>query len=122
MAMDRNIIWSNNCIGKFNNAYMFYWLCRMHADRRVSHIWNFLKFDHEKGEHDRSRACVKRALVKEQLKILGAQLLDARSIVNWYSLALPQWGTLDLVVHRFFWLVEEGSIGNRSNCATVRDS
>ena len=65
---------------------------------------------------------MKRALVNEQLKILAAKLLDTHIIVNWYSLALSQGGTLDSVVHRFFWLVEEGSIGDRSDCATVRDS
>ena len=65
---------------------------------------------------------MKRALVKEQLNITGAELLDACSIVDWCSLALSQGGTLDSVVRRFFWLVEEGSIGDRSDCATVRDS
>ena len=65
---------------------------------------------------------MKRALVKEQLKILAAELLDARSIVDWCSLTLSQGGTLDSVVRRFFWLVEEGSIGDRSDCATVTDS
>ena len=65
---------------------------------------------------------MKRALVKEQLKILTKKLLDARSIVDWCSLALSQGGTLDSVVHRYFWLVEEGSITDRSDCAIVRDS
>ena len=83
---------------------------------------DFFEFSYGKGEHDGARACVKRALVKEQLKILRVELLDAHSIVDWCSLALSLWGTLDLVVHMFFWLVEEGSIANRSYCATVRDS
>ena len=65
---------------------------------------------------------MKRALVKEKLKISTAKLLDARSIVDWCSLALSQGGTLDSVVRRFFWLVEEGSIADRSDCATMRDS
>ena len=64
---------------------------------------------------------MKRALVKEQLKISAAELLDARSIVDWCSLALSQGGTLVSMVGRFFWLVEEGSIADRSNCAIVRD-
>ena len=63
---------------------------------------------------------MKRALVKEQLKISTTELLDARSIFDWCSLALSQGGTFDLVVRRFFWLVEEGSIGDRSDCATMR--
>ena len=65
---------------------------------------------------------MKRALVKKQLNILGVELLDTRSIVDWCSLALSQGGTLDSMVQRFFWLVEEGSIGDRLDCATVRDS
>ena len=68
------------------------------------------------------RALVKRALVKEKLKILAVELLDAHSVVDWCSLSLSQGGTLDLVVHSFFWLVEEGSIVDRSDCAIVRDS
>ena len=65
---------------------------------------------------------MKRALVKEQLNISVAELLDARSIVDWCSLVLSQGGTLDSVVCRFFWLVEEGSIADRLDCAIVRDS
>ena len=65
---------------------------------------------------------MKRALVKEQLKISTTELLDARSILDWCSSTLSQGGGLDLVVHRFFWLVKEESIGDRSDCATVRDS
>ena len=65
---------------------------------------------------------MKRTLVKEQLKISAEELLDARSIVDLCSLALSQGGTLDSVVHRFFWLVEEGSIDDRLDCAIVRDS
>ena len=33
ISMDRYIIWSDNCIGQFKNAHMFYWLCRMHLER-----------------------------------------------------------------------------------------
>ena len=86
--MDRHIIWSDNCTGQFKNAHIFYWLCRMHVEREVPHIWNFFKSGHGKGEHDGAGACVKRALVNEQLKISRVELLDARSIVDWCSLAL----------------------------------
>ena len=120
--MDRYIIWLDNCTGQFKNACMFYWLCRMHVERRVPHIWRFFEFGHGKWEHDGARECVKRSLVKEQLNILGVELLNAHSIVDWCSLALSQGGTLDLVVCRFFWLVEEGSIGDRLDDTTVRDS
>ena len=122
IAMDRHIIWSDNCTGQFKNSCLFYWLCRMHIERGVPHIWSFFESGHGKGEHDGAGACVKRALVKKQLKISTAELLDARSIFDWCSLALSQGGTLDSVVCRLFWLVEEGSIGDRSVCAIVRDS
>ena len=56
----------------------------------MPHIWSLFKFGHGKGEHDGVGACVKRALVKEQLKILAAKLLDARTIIYWCSLALSQ--------------------------------
>ena len=60
----------------------------------MPHIWIFFESGHGKGEHDGAGACVKRALVKEQLKILTIELLDARSIVDWCSLALSQGGLL----------------------------
>ena len=80
--MDRHIIWLDNCTCQFKNARMFYWLYRMHVERGVPHIWSSFESSHGKGEHDRAGACVKRALVKKQLKILGAKLLDAHSIVD----------------------------------------
>ena len=33
IAMDRHINLSDNCIGQFNNAQIFYWLSRMHVER-----------------------------------------------------------------------------------------
>ena len=48
----------------------------------MPHIWIFFESGHGKGEHVGARACVKRALVKEQLKISAAKLLDAHSIVD----------------------------------------
>lgn len=64
---------------------------------------------------------MKRALVKEELNILEVALLDSCSIVNWRSLALSQGGSLDSAVCMFFWLVDEASIGGRSDCATTKD-
>ena len=55
---------------------------------------DFFEFGHGKGEHDGPDACVKRDLVKEQLNILGAEILDARGIVDWCSLALSEGGLL----------------------------
>ena len=78
----------------FKNALMFYWLCSMYIERRVPHIWSFLKSSHgNQGGHDGAGACMKRALVKEQLKISTAELLDARRIFDRCSLALSQWGS-----------------------------
>ena len=79
---------------ELKNARMFYWLCRMHIERGVPHIWIFFESTHGKGEHDRVGACVKRALVKEQLKISEAELLDAHSIIDWCSSTLSQGGLL----------------------------
>lgn len=56
------------------------------------------------------------------MRISGAILLDARSIVDWCTLALSQGGTQDSTVHRFFWLVEEGTIGDRLDCQTMKES
>ena len=82
IAMDRHIIWSYNYTGQFKNYRMFYWLCRMHVERGVPHIWSFFEFGHGKGEYDGARAFVKRSLVKEQLKISAVELLVAHSIVD----------------------------------------
>ena len=101
---------------------MFYWLSRMHVERGVPHIWSFFEAGHGKGEHNGVGACVKRALVKEQLKISREKFSDARSIVDWCSSALSQGGTLDSTVRRFFWLVEEGIVGGRLDCHTIKDS
>ena len=54
----------------------------MHIERGVPHIWIFFESGHGKGEHDGAPTCVKRSLVKEQLNISGAKLLDAHSIVD----------------------------------------
>ena len=41
----------------------------------MPHIWSFFESGHGKVEHDRAGACVKRALVKEQLKISATDFL-----------------------------------------------
>ena len=88
--MDRHIIWLDDCIDQFKNARIFYWLCRMHIERGVPHIWSFFESSHGKGEHDGLWAYVKRSLIKEKLKISGVEFLDAQSIVDWYSSTLSQ--------------------------------
>ena len=47
----------------------------MHVERGVPHIWSFFESSHGKREHDGVGACVKRALVKEELKISVAELM-----------------------------------------------
>ena len=42
---------------------------------------DFFEAGHGKVDHDGAGACVKRALVKEKLKISAAELLDVRSHV-----------------------------------------
>ena len=59
IAMDRHIIWFDNYTGQFKNAYMFYWLCRMHIERGETHIWIFFEFDHGNGERDATSICMK---------------------------------------------------------------
>ena len=86
--MDRRIIWSDNCTGQFKNAGIFYWLYGMYVERGLPHFWSFFESGNGKVEHDGVGACVKRALVKKQFKILEAKLFDSRSIVDWCSLAL----------------------------------
>ena len=86
--MDRHIIWSDNYTCQFKNAHMFYWLHKMHVERGLPHIWSFFEFGHGKGEHHGAGTCVKTTLVQEQFKISAVELLDARSIVDWCSLAL----------------------------------
>jgi hypothetical protein len=55
----------------------------MHIEIGVAHIWSFFRFGHGKGEHDGLHACVKRALVNEQIKIrCDAKFSDACSIVD----------------------------------------
>ena len=60
----------------------------------MPHIWSFFESAHGKGEHDAVGPCVKRALVKDQLKISEAELLDSHSIFDWRSSTLSQGGLL----------------------------
>ena len=54
----------------------------------MPYIWSSFELGHGKGEYDGVDACVKRALVKGKLNILGAELLNTHSIVNWCSSTL----------------------------------
>ena len=52
IAIDRHIVWSNNCIGQFKNACMFYRLCKIQVKMNAPHILSFFESRHGKGEHD----------------------------------------------------------------------
>lgn len=82
ISFRQHIVWLDNYASKFNNSRMSYWLSRMHKLTAIQHMWNFSEAGHEKGEHDGARACIKRALAREELKYKGnANLKDAKSIV-----------------------------------------
>ena len=68
---------------------MFYWLCRVHKENNIQHIWSFFEAGHGKGEHDGAGACVKRALAREQLKFEDVvKFKDACVIVDWCNTKL----------------------------------
>ena len=81
---NQHIIWSNNCTAQFKNARLLYWLSRMHVTSGVQHFLNFTEVGHGKGEHDGAGACVKRALIREELKYKGGTKLEnSKTIVQW---------------------------------------
>ena len=63
----QHIIWSDNCASQFKNAWMFYWLSKMHRLSRIQYMWNFTEAGHGKGEHDGASTCIKRALAHKEL-------------------------------------------------------
>ena len=64
--MDRHCIWSNGCAGQLKNAHIFQWLCSLHKNYKVPHMWNYFETGHGKGEHDGVGACVKTSLRREE--------------------------------------------------------
>lgn len=87
--MKQYLIWSNNCIGQFKNARMFYWLSRTHKKTNIQHMCIFFDAKHEKGEHDGSNACVKRSFCKEQIKFKEkSKFKDVCAIVEECNLIL----------------------------------
>ena len=60
--MTQHWIWSDNCIGKFKSARMFYWLSRTHRKTNIQHMLSFFEARHAKGEHDAISSYMKRAL------------------------------------------------------------
>jgi hypothetical protein len=103
--MREHLIWSDNCMGQFKNGRIFYWLCRVHKENNIQHIWSFFEAGHGKGEHDGVGACVKRALAREQLKFE-----DARAIVDWCNTKLSRRTSDNSIIQCLFWLVEENDI------------
>lgn len=87
--MAQHLIWSDNCMRRFKNASMFYWLSRVHKENNIQHMWSFFEDGHGKGEHDGAGACVKRALARKQLKFEEkTKFRDARAIMDWCNTKL----------------------------------
>ena len=121
--MLEHLIWSDNCTGQFKNARMFYWLCRVHKENNIQHIWSFFEAGHGKGEHDGASACVKRALAREKLKFEDfVKFRDARAIIDWCNTKLSKRTSESSIIQRFFWLVEENYIFSRQDCETINGS
>ena len=82
--MDWHWIWSDGCASLLKNARIFQWLCSLHKNYKVSHMWNYFKTGHGKGEHDGAGACVKTTLRREELKLSTISTIwNAQSIVRW---------------------------------------
>ena len=89
----------------------------------VQHFWNFIEAGHRKGEHDGARACVKRALSREELKYEdGAILKNVETIVQWCNLMMGPGNTCKSMVSRYFWLIREPNIENFQYCCTLTRS
>ena len=73
-----------------------------------------------KGEHDDARACVKRALRREELKYEGgAILLNTETIVEWCNSTMGLGNTSKSMISRYFWLICEPNIENFQDCWTL---
>lgn len=69
----------------------------------VQHFWNFTEARHGKGEHDGAKACVKRALAREELKYEGGvELIDAETIMRWCKSTMGLGNPGMCMVHRYF--------------------
>ena len=83
-------------------------------------MWNFIEYDHGKGEHDSVGACIKRALAHEELKYKdGAILIDAKSIVQWCNTTMGPGKEGESMVRRIFWLIDNTNISPYEYCFTL---
>ena len=55
---------------------IFQWLCSLHKNYKITHMWNYFETGHGKGEHDGAGACVKTTLQREELKLSTKQSLN----------------------------------------------
>ena len=102
----RHLIWSDGCVGQFKNARVFQWLCLLHIEYKVQHIWNYFETGHDKGEHDGAGACIKTDLRREEIKFTGALLRDFASIMKWHASVMGEQATRKNLVRRIFWEVK----------------
>lgn len=79
----------------------------------VHHFWNFIEAGHGKGEHDGARACVKRDLIREELKYKGGTILEnVETIVQWCNSMMGLGNTGKSMVSTYFYLICEPNIEN----------
>jgi hypothetical protein len=57
--MDQHWIWSYSCAGQLKNDHVFQWLCTLHKQIKVPHIWNHFESGQEKQENDGAGTCIK---------------------------------------------------------------
>lgn len=41
IQLRENLLWSDNCMSKFKNVRMFYWICIFHKENNIQHMWRF---------------------------------------------------------------------------------
>ena len=75
-------------------------------------IHNYFGSGHGKGEHDGAGAVIKRALTHEQLKVDGATLNNAASLVEFLTVMSKRksdWSSLNKV-DKVFWEIKVGDV------------
>jgi len=126
IQMDQHWIWSDGCAGQFKNARIFQWLCSLHKNYKVPHMWNYFETGHGKGEHDGAGACVKTALRREELKLSTISTIrNVQSIVRWCTSVMGEESAMRAESTRkrhvdiFFWEVVDIDRSHAWECKTV---
>ena len=77
----------------------------------MPHFQNFIEAEHGKGEYDGARACLKRALSREELKYEGGTILQyAKIIVQQCNSIMGLGHIAKSIVSIYFWLICETNI------------